>query len=133
MAFARIVAVALVAGFLAQLNTSVVCGVLACPPEFVFAVTYGVFVGVLALPAGPASRWENASFAVALTGGAYGFVKLCTGLLWYEDAPGAVVVSILFGAGLAMARRYGLDDGPGPPDDSSWISDCLEWYYGSRW
>jgi hypothetical protein len=123
MGFVRIFSVVWVAGFLAFVNAAT-WDDLGVPPELVFAATYGLSFGLLALPSRPCSLPTLTAFVVALVGGGYVCIKGCTGLLWYEDVPEVLLLSTSFGAGMAAAVCLGLDR-------RLELLELVEWYYDS--
>ncbi len=121
MGFVRVFGVACVASVLAFVNAFALDGVF--PPELVFAGTYGLVVGLLALPSRPLSLSTFTAFVVALVGGAYVSIDWWTGELWNEAAPEALLLSTLLGAGMAVAVCLGLDR-------RLELRELVEWYYG---
>ena len=120
MGFVRIFGVACAGSMLAFINAFAANGVF--PPELVFAATYGLVVGLLALPSGRCSVPTLAAFVVSLVGGGRVSIAWCTGLLWYEDVPEMLLLSTSLGAGMAMAVCLGLDR-------RLELRDLVEWYY----
>jgi hypothetical protein len=121
--FIRIFGVACAASLLAFVN-AIALDSLVFPPELVFAGTYGLVVGLLALPSRPLSLATLTAFVIALVGGGHVSIAWNPGLLWSEDVPEALLLSTSLGAGMAMAVCLGIDR-------RLELRELVEWYYES--